>query len=117
MNISKTFKTLVALNEFTEEYNKHVYKNLPVLDATMNIYSKSLASEAMVKGSTIEKLIGLGLTATSHKKLPLLNTACMVTNRILLIKRVGLKKAIIIDLTNTVTSTVAGYALVKFKGN
>ena len=42
MNISKTLKSLVALNQFTEEYNTIVYGANPVLDMAMTAYGKIL---------------------------------------------------------------------------
>ena len=113
MNISKTLKSLVALNKFTEEYNTVVYGANPVLDAAMTVYTKIVALEAMKQGTTLEKVISTGVFATSHKKLPLVNTSLMLVNRALLIKRVGLKQAIIKDLTTTVVSTAIGYVYAK----
>ena len=113
MNISKTVKSLVALNKFTEEYNTVVYGANPVLDAAMTVYTKIVATEAMKQGTTLEKVISTGVFATSHKKLPLVNTSLMLANRALLIKRVGLKQAIIKDLTATVIATGIGYVSAK----
>lgn len=113
MNISKTLKSLVALNQFTEEYNTVVYGAIPVLDATMTVYTKIVAAEAMKQGTTLEKVISTGIFATSHKKLPLVNTTLMLANRALLIKRVGLKQAIIKDLTTTIVATGIGYVCAK----
>ena len=113
MNISKTVKSLVALNKFTEEYNTVVYGANPVLDATMTVYTKIVAAEAMKQGTVLEKVISVGVATTSHKKLPLVNTTLMLANRALLIKRVGLKQAIIKDLTATVIATGIGYVYAK----
>ena len=113
MNISKTVKSLVALNKFTEEYNTVVYGANPVLDAAMTVYTKIVATEAMKQGTTLEKVISTGVFATSHKKLPLVNTSLMLANRALLIKRVGLKQAIIKDLTTTIVATGIGYVSAK----
>ena len=113
MNISKTVKSLVALNKFTEEYNTVVYGANPVLDATMTVYTKIVAAEAVKQGTLLEKVISVGVVTTSHKKLPLVNTGLMLANRALLIKRVGLKQAIIKDLTATVIATGIGYVYAK----
>ena len=113
MNISKTVKSLVALNKFTEEHNTVVYGANPVLDAAMTVYTKIVATEAMKQGTTLEKVISTGVFATSHKKLPLVNTSLMLANRALLIKRVGLKQAIIKDLTTTIVATGIGYVCAK----
>ena len=113
MNISKTLKSLVALNKFTEEYNTVVYGANPVLDIGMTVYGKIVALEAMKQGTALEKVISTGIFATSHKKLPLVNTSLMLVNRALLIKRVGLKQAIIKDLTATVIATGIGYVCAK----
>lgn len=113
MNISKTVKSLVALNKFTEEYNTVVYGANPVLDAAMTVYTKIVATEAVKQGTLLEKVISVGVVTTSHKKLPLVNTGLMLANRALLIKRVGLKQAIIKDLTATVVSTAIGYVYAK----
>ena len=43
MNISKTLKSLVALNKFTEEFNTVVYGANPVLDIGMTVYGKIIA--------------------------------------------------------------------------
>ena len=113
MNISKTLKSLVALNKFTEECNAVVYGANPVLDIGLTVYGKIVALEAMKQGTTLEKVISTGIFATSHKKLPLVNTSLMLVNRALLIKRIGLKQAIIKDLTITVIATGIGYAYTK----
>ena len=113
MNISKTLKSLVALNKFTEEYNTIVYGANPVLDAAMTVYTKIVATEAVKQGTLLEKVISVGVVTTSHKKLPLVNTTLMLANRALLIKRVGLKQAIIKDLTTTIVATGIGYVYVK----
>lgn len=113
MNISKTVKSLVALNKFTEEYNTVVYGANPVLNATMTVYTKIVAAEAVKQGTLLEKVVSVGVAVTSHKKLPLVNTTLMLANRALLIKRVGLKQAIIKDLTATVIATGIGYAYTK----
>lgn len=113
MNISKTLKSLVALNKFTEEYNTVVYGANPVLDAAMTIYTKIVATEAVKQGTLLEKVISVGVVTTSHKKLPLVNTSLMLVNRALLIKRVGLKQAIIKDLTTTIVATGIGYVCAK----
>ena len=113
MNISKTLKSLVALNKFTEEYNTAVYGANPVLDMGMTAYGKLIAMEAMKNGTTLEKVVSVGVVTTSHKKLPLVNTTLMLANRALLIKRVGLKQAIIKDLTTTVVATAIGYVYAK----
>ena len=113
MNISKTLKSLVALNQFTEDYNTIVYGANPVLDIGMTVYGKIVALDAMKQGTTLEKVISTGIFATSHKKLPLVNTSLMLVNRALLIKRVGLKQAIIKDLTTTIVATGIGYVSAK----
>lgn len=113
MNISKTLKSLVALNQFIEDYNTVVYGANPVLDIGMTVYGKIVALETMKQGTTLEKVISTGIFATSHKKLPLVNTTLMLANRALLIKRVGLKQAIIKDLTTTIVATGIGYAYTK----
>ena len=113
MNISKTVKSLVSLNKFTEEYNTVVYGANPVLDAAMTVYTKIVATEAVKQGTLLEKVISVGVVTTSHKKLPLVNTTLMLANRALLIKRVGLKQAIIKDLTATVIATGIGYVSAK----
>lgn len=113
MNISKTLKSLVALNQFAKEYNTIVYGANPVLDIGMTVYGKIVALDAMNQGTTLEKVISTGVFATSHKKLPLVNASLMLVNRALLIKRVGLKQAIIKDLTATVIATGIGYAYTK----
>ena len=113
MNISKTLKSLVALNKFTEEYNTVVYGANPVLDAAMTVYTKIVAAEAVKQGTLLEKVISVGVVTTSHKKLPLVNTSLTLVNRALLIKRVGLKQAIIKDLTTTIVATGIGYVCAK----
>ena len=113
MNISKTLKSLVALNKFTEEYNTVVYGANPVLDAAMTVYTKIVATEAVKQGTLLEKVISVGVVTTSHKKLPLVNTGLMLANRALLIKRIGLKQAIIVDLTTTAVATAIGYVYAK----
>ena len=113
MNISKTVKSLVALNQFTEEYNTVVYGANPVLDAAMTVYTKIVATEAVKQGTLLEKVISVGIATTSHKKLPLVNTGLMLANRALLIKRIGLKQAIIVDLTTTAVATAIGYVYAK----
>ena len=113
MNISKTLKSLVALNKFTEDYNTIVYGANPVLDATMTVYTKIVATEAVKQGTLLEKVISVGVATTSHKKLPLVNTGLMLANRALLIKRIGLKQAIIVDLTTTAVATAIGYVYAK----
>ncbi len=113
MNISKTLKSLVALNKFTEEYNTVVYGANPVLDAAMTVYTKIVAAEAVKQGTLLEKVISVGVVTTSPKKLPLVNTTLMLANRALLIKRVGLKQAIIKDLTATAVATAIGYVYAK----
>lgn len=107
MNISKTLKSLVALNQFAEEYNTVVYGTNPVLDIGMTVYGKIVALDAMKQGTTLEKVISTGIFATSHKKLPLVNTSLMLVNR------VGLKQAIIKDLTTTIVATGIGYVCAK----
>ena len=113
MNISKTVKSLVALNKFTEEYNTVVYGANPVLDAAMTVYTKIVATEAVKQGTLLEKVISVGVVTTSPKKLPLVNTTLMLANRALLIKRVGLKQAIIKDLNTTIVATGIGYVSAK----
>ena len=113
MNISKTLKSLVALNKFTAEYNTVVYGANPVLDIGITAYGKLIAMEAMKNGTALEKVISVGVAVTSHKKLPLLNTSLTLVNRALLIKRVGLKQAIIKDLTTTIVATGIGYVCAK----
>ena len=113
MNISKTVKSLVALNQFTEDYNTIVYGANPVLDIGMTVYGKILTMEAMKNGTALEKVISVGIATTSHKKLPLVNTGLMLANRALLIKRIGLKQAIIVDLTTTAVATAIGYVYAK----
>ena len=113
MNISKTLTSLADLNQFTEEYNTAVYGANPVLDAAMTVYTKIVAAEAVKQGTLLEKVISVGIVTTNHKKLPLVNTTLMLANRALLIKRVGLKQAIIKDLTATVIATGIGYAYAK----
>ena len=113
MNISKTVKSLVALNKFTAEYNSVVYGANPVLDIGMTVYTKIVAAEAVKQGTLLEKVISVGVVTTSPKKLPLVNTTLMLANRALLIKRVGLKQAIIKDLTATAVATAIGYAYTK----
>ena len=113
MNISKTLKSLVALNKFTEEYNTVVYGANPVLDAAMTVYTKIVAAEAVKQGTLLEKVISVGVVTTSHKKLPLVNTSLMLVNRALLIKRVGLKQTVIKDLTITAVATAIGYVYAK----
>ena len=113
MNISKTVKSLVALNKFTEEYNAIVYGANPVLDMGMTVYTKIVATEAVKQGTLLEKVISVGVVTTSHKKLPLVNATLMLANRALLIKRVGLKQAIIKDLTTTIVATGIGYISAK----
>ena len=113
MNISKTVKSLVALNKFTEEYNTVVYGANPVLDRGMTTYGKLIAMEATKNGTALEKVVSVGVAVTSHKKLPLVNTTLTLANRALLIKRVGLKQAIIKDLTTTAVATAIGYVYAK----
>ena len=113
MNISKTVKSLVALNKFTEEYNTVVYGANPVLDATMTVYTKIVAAEAVKQGTLLEKVISVGVAVTSHKKLPLVNTTLMLANRALLFKRAGLKQTVIKDLTITAVATAIGYVYAK----
>ena len=113
MNISKTVKSLVALNQFTEDYNTIVYGANPVLDAAMTVYTKIVAAEAVKQGTLLEKVISVGVVTTSHKKLPLVNTGLMLANRALLIKRVGLKQTVIKDLTITAVATAIGYVYAK----
>ena len=113
MNISKTLKSLVALNKFTAEYNTVVYGANPALDIGITVSGKIIALEAMKQGTTLEKVISIGLFATSHKRLPLVNTTLILANRALLIKRVGLKQAIIKDLTTTIVATGIGYVSAK----
>ena len=113
MNISKTVKSLVALNQFTEEHNTIVYGARPTLDMAMTAYGKLIAMEAMKNGTALEKVVSVGVVTTSPKKLPLVNTTLMLANHALLIKRVGLKQAIIKDLTTTVVATAIGYVYTK----
>lgn len=113
MNISKTLKSLVALNHFAEKHNTVVYGANPVLDMGMTTYGKLIAMEAMKNGTALEKVVSVGVAVTSHKKLPLVNISLTLVNRALLIKRVGLKQAIIKDLTTTVVATAIGYAYTK----
>ena len=113
MNISKTVKSLVALNKFTEEYNTVVYGANPVLDAAMTVYTKIVATEAVKQGTLLEKVISVGVVTTSHKKLPLVNASLTLVNRALLLKRAGLKQTVIKDLTATVIATGIGYAYTK----
>ena len=113
MNISKTVKSLVALNQFAEDYNTIVYGENPVLDVAMTAYGKLIAMEAMKNGTALEKVVSVGVAVTSHKKLPLVNTGLMLANRALLIKRVGLKQTVIKDLTITAVATAIGYVYAK----
>ena len=113
MNISKTLTSLADLNQFTEEHNTIVYGARPTLDMAITAYGKLIAMEAMKNGTTLEKVVSVGVAITSHKKLPLVNTSLTLVNRALLIKRVGLKQAIIKDLTTTVVATAIGYAYTK----
>ena len=113
MNISKTVKSLVALNKFTEEYNTAVYGANPVLDMAMTAYGKLIAMEAMKNGTALEKVVSVGVAVTSHKKLPLVNTSLTLVNRALLLKRAGLKQTVIKDLTITAVATAIGYIYTK----
>ena len=113
MNISKTVKSLVALNQFTEDYNTIVYGANPVLDMAMTVYTKIVATEAVKQGTLLEKVISVGVVTTSHKKLPLVNTSLTLVNRALLLKRAGLKQTVIKDLTITAVATAIGYVYAK----
>ena len=79
----------------------------------MTVYTKIVATEAVKQGTLLEKVISVSVVTTSHKKLPLVNTGLMLANRALLIKRVGLKQAIIKDLTTTAVATAIGYVYAK----
>lgn len=113
MNISKTVKSLVALNKFTEEHNTIVYGARPALDMAMTAYGKLIAMEAMKNGTALEKVVSVGVAVTSHKKLPLVNTSLTLVNRALLLKRAGLKQTVIKDLTITAVATAIGYVYAK----
>lgn len=110
MKLSDLIKHVVKVNNATEEYNKSLYSYQKDLDLTLNIYCKMVAGESIKNGGVLEKVIALGILNTSHKKMPLLNTACLLTSRALLIKRVGLKQAIIKDLKYSFISASIGYS-------
>ena len=117
MKIVELIKYVSNVNKATEEYNKSLYSYQKDLDLALNIYCKMVAGESIKNGGVLEKVIALGILNTSHKKMPLLNTACLLTNRALLIKRVGLKKAMIQDLKYSFISTGIGYSYTHLKGN
>lgn len=117
MKLSELIKYVVKLNKATEEYNKIVYSYQKDLDLSLNIYCKMVAGESIKNGVVLEKVIALGVLNTSNKKMPLLNTACLLTSRALLIKRVGLKQAIIKDLKYSFISTGIGYSYTHLKDN
>ena len=110
MKIVELIKYVANVNKATEEYNKSLYSYQKDLDLTLNIYCKIVASESIKNGGVLEKVIALGILNTSHKRMPLLNTACLLTNRALLIKRIGLKRAIIQDLKYSFISAGIGYS-------
>lgn len=117
MKLSDLIKYVANVNKATEEYNKSLYSYQKDLDLTLNIYCKMVAGESIKNGGVLEKVIALGILNTSHKKMPLLNTACLLTNRALLIKRVGLKQAMIQDLKYSFISAGIGYSYTYLKGN
>ena len=109
MKLSELIKYVAKLNKATEEYNKIVYSYQKDLDLALNIYCKMVAGESIKNGVVLEKVIALGVLNTSNKKMPLLNTACLLTNRALLIKRKGFKQAVIQDLKYSFISTGIAY--------
>ena len=115
MKLSELIKYVANVNKATEEYNKSLYSYQKDLDLTLNIYCKIVASESIKNGGVLEKVIALGVLNTSHKKMPLLNTACLLTNRALLIKRIGLKRAMIQDLKYSFISAGIGYSYTYLK--
>ena len=117
MKLSELIKYVSNVNKATEEYNKSIYSYQKDLDLSLNIYCKMVAGESIKNGGVLEKVIALGILNTSHKKMPLLNTACLLTNRALLIKRVGLKQAIIKDLKYSFISAGIGYSYTHLKDN
>ena len=117
MKLSDLIKHVAKLNKATEEYNKSLYSYQKDLDLTLNIYCKMVAGESIKNGGVLEKVIALGILNTSHKKMPLLNTACLLTNRALLIKRKGFKQAIIQDLKYSFISAGIGYSYTHLKDN
>ena len=117
MKIVEFIKYVANVNKATEEYNKSFYSYQKDLDLTLNIYCKMVAGESIKNGGVLEKVIALGVLNTSHKKMPLLNTACLLTNRALLIKRVGLKQAMIQDIKYSFISAGIGYSYTHLKDN
>jgi len=117
MKIVELIKQVAKLNKATEEYNKSLYSYQKDLDLTLNIYCKMVAGESIKNGGVLEKVIALGVLNTSHKKMPLLNTACLLTNRALLIKRIGLKRAMLQDLKYSFISAGIGYSYTHLKDN
>ena len=116
MKLSELIKYVANVNKATEEYNKSIYSYQKDLDLSLNIYCKMVAGESIKNGGVLEKVIALGVLNTSHKKMPLLNTACLLTNRALLIKRVGFKQAMIQDLKYSFISAGIGYSYTHLKG-
>ena len=117
MKIVELIKYVSNVNKATEEYNKSIYSYQKDLDLTLNIYCKIVASESIKNGGVLEKVIALGVLNTSHKKMPLLNTACLLVNRAFLIKRVGFKQAMIQDLKYSFISAGIGYSYTHLKDN
>ena len=115
MKLSDLIKHVVKVNKETEEYNKSLYSYQKDLDLALNIYCKMVAGESIKNGGVLEKVIALGILNTSHKKMPLLSTACLLTKRALLIKRVGLKQAMIQDLKYSFISAGIGYSYTYLK--
>ena len=117
MKIVELIKQVAKLNKATEEYNKSLYSYQKDLDLTLNIYCKMVAGESIKNGGVLEKVIALGILNTSHKKMPLLNTACLLTNRALLIKRKGFKQAVLQDIKYSFISAGIGYSYTHLKDN
>ncbi len=117
MKLSELIKYVAKLNKATKEYNKSIYSYQKDLDLTLNIYCKMVAGESIKNGGVLEKIIALGILNTSHKKMPLLNTACLLTNRALLIKRIGFKQAVIQDLKYSFISAGIGCSYTHLKDN
>lgn len=117
MKIVELIKYVANVNKATEEYNKSLYSYQKDLDLSLNIYCKMVAGESIKNGGVLEKVIALGVLYTGPKYLPVVNTACLLTSRALLIKRVGLKQAMIQDLKYSFISAGIGYSYTHLKDN
>lgn len=117
MKIVELIKYVSNVNKATEEYNKIVYSYQKDLDLSLNIYCKMVAGESIKNGGVLEKVIALGVLYTGPKYLPVVNTACLLVNRALLIKRKGFKQAVLQDLKYSFISAGIGYSYTHLKDN